>query len=509
MSRKPILELKNITRTFPGVVAMDDVSIAFQAGEIHAVIGENGAGKSTMMNLLAGELQPDAGIIAIDGVPKTIASPIESQKLGIRVVFQELSLCQNLSVGENVLLSEFANRAPLSLLARRRASMAAAGTLAKLGLSDLDTDTPVAELTVAQQQLVEIARAISQQARIVVLDEPNSALSPRESERLFEIVRALKQQGVTILYVSHHLDEVLALADRISVMRDGRMITTLENGPNLTVEQLVTHMVGRRVDTVDQYALRSEAHAHIGEPVLEVHDLSVPGHIDNASFSLSSGEILGVAGLPDSGKDILTDAVFGLTPRSGIVSVGGITLTPGRPSHSISAGMSLIPADRRGAGALLSMTVAENTVSAALKRFTQAGFLRAGPIRDTADQYVGKLDARIASLRQKIATLSGGNQQKIILGRGLVTGPRILILHEPTRGIDVGAKAEIYAILKQLAGQGLAVLMVSSELPEIMLHSSRVIVMANRVIAGQLSGAEITEERIMALATSKNTAHAA
>ncbi len=509
MTEEPILELRNVTRTFPGVIAMDDVSIGFRAGEVHAVIGENGAGKSTMMNLLAGELQPDKGSILVDGQSRDIPSALASQQLGIRIVFQELSLCQNLTVGENVLLSAFADRPPLSFLTRNRAAGAAAETLARLGLTDVETSTPLSTLSVAQQQLVEIARAISQHVRILVLDEPNSALSPRESARLFDVVRLLKAQGVTIIYVSHHLEEVLALADRISVMRDGRMITTLDNGADVTVDRLVAHMVGRQVDAAEQYALRPEAHARIGEPVLEVRALSVPGHIREATFTLSQGEIVGVAGLPDSGKDILADAIFGLAPRGGAVEVGGIRLPPGRPSHAIAAGMSLIPADRRAAGALLSMTVAENTVSAALKRFTSRGFLRRRTMRDTTADYVRKLDARVASLGQKIATLSGGNQQKIILARGLVTGPRILILHEPTRGIDVGAKAEIYAILKELAGQGLAILMISSELPEVMLHASRVIVMADRTIAGQLTGSDITEEAIMALATRKDRALAA
>lgn len=509
MTDRPILELRSVTRTFPGVVAMDDVSIAFRPGEVHAVIGENGAGKSTMMNVLAGELQPDAGAILVDGKKVGIPDALASQTLGIRIVFQELSLCHNLTVGENVLLSTFADRPPLSILARNGAARAAAEPLAKLGLTDVATDTPVSSLNVAQQQLVEIARAISQHVRILVLDEPNSALSPRESARLFEVIRTLRAQGVTIIYVSHHLEEVLALADRISVMRDGRLVRTIDNDPEVDVDLLVTHMVGRQVNAADQYALRPEAHAHLGEPVLDVRDLSVAGHIRHASFTLSQGEILGVAGLPDSGKDILADAIFGLAPRGGTIEIGGIRLPPGRPPHSIAAGISLIPADRRAAGALLSMTVAENAVSAALRRFTRHGFLRQRPIRDTAADYVGKLDARIASLGQKIATLSGGNQQKIILARGLVTGPRVLILHEPTRGIDVGAKAEIYSILKALATDGLAILMISSELPEIMLHSSRVIVMADQVIMGQLSGADITEEAIMALATRKEAARAA
>ncbi|MFN7002056.1 MAG: sugar ABC transporter ATP-binding protein [Roseinatronobacter sp.] len=505
----PILELRDVTRVFPGVVAMDKVSLAVQAGEVHAVIGENGAGKSTMMNLLAGELQPDRGTILIDGQPVTIGSALVSQRLGIRVVFQELSLCENLTVGENVLMGRFAARPALAPLARRRAARAAAGALARLGLTDMDTDTPVAGLTVAQKQMVEIARAISQEARVLVLDEPNSALSPRESARLFDVVRALRAEGVTILYVSHHLDEVRAIADRISVMRDGRLIATFDNGPEVTSADLVARMVGRDVDRADQYATLPAAVLRQGETVLELRDLSVPGQIDRASFTVAAGEILGVAGLPDSGKDVLADAIFGLVARRGEVEIAGIRLSPGKPSHAIAAGMALIPADRRSAGALLSMSVAENVVSSTLRRFTRGGLLRRGPIRRTAQEYVGSLQAKVSDLGQKIATLSGGNQQKIILARGLASGPKVLILHEPTRGIDVGAKSEIYAILKSLAAEGLAILMISSELPEIVLHTSRVIVMADRVVAGQLTGADITEEAVMSLATRKAARDAA
>ena len=471
MTEKSILELRNITRTFPGVTALDDVSASFRAGEIHAIIGENGAGKSTMMNILAGELSPDSGTLHVNGRETTIGSPRQSQALGIRIVFQELSLCQNLTVGENVLLGPMAAQPALSHLNRNSAVRAATG------------------LSVAQKQLVEIARAISQQVHILVLDEPNSALSKRETQRLFDMVRSLKEEGVTILYVSHHLDEVLALADRISVMRDGKLITTLDNGPDVTVDKLVTLMVGRSVNAAEQYALQCEVSDHPAETALEVRDLSVPGHIRHASFKLSKGEILGIAGLPDSGKDVLAEAIFGLLPRGGEVEIGGIRLSPGKPYHSIAAGMSLIPADRRSAGALLSMSVAENTVSAALKKFTRLGFMRGRAVKDIANRYVRELDARVASLGQKIATLSGGNQQKIILARGLITGPRVLILHEPTRGIDVGAKAEIYAILKSLAADGMAIMMISSELPEVMLHSSRVLVMADRIVMGQLTGA--------------------
>ncbi|MBF9036189.1 ATP-binding cassette domain-containing protein [Rhodobacterales bacterium HKCCE2091] len=480
---------------------MDDVSIDFRPGEVHAVIGENGAGKSTMMNVLAGVLQADAGTIEMDGATVRFPSPLASQAAGIGIVFQELSLCPNLTVGENVLLPALGRRPPVSYLASKRAGRAAAPALARLGMSDLDPETPVARLSVAQQQLVEIARAISRDVRILVLDEPNSALSPRESARLFDVVRQLSREGVTVIYVSHHLDEVLDLADRVSVMRDGRLVATRDRGEGLDVDWMVAKMVGRAMDTATPYALSAEARRQLGETALEVRVLSVPGAIREATFTLHSGEILGVAGLPDSGKDVLAEAIFGIVPRQGTVEIGGIRLAPGRPTHSINAGMSFIPADRRGAGALLSMSVEQNVVAAALKRFAPGGLLRRRRIRSAAEDYVRRLDARIARLGQAIATLSGGNQQKIILARGLVTGPRVLMLHEPTRGIDVGAKAEIYAILRELAADGMAILMISSELPELVMNAGRVMVMANRVVTGTLSGEEITEEAVMSLAT--------
>lgn len=497
---QPILELQNISKRFPSVLAMDAVSIAFAPGEVHAVIGENGAGKSTMMNIIAGELQPDGGDVLVDGKTISITSPLVSRAQGISVVFQELSLCDNLSVGENVLLSEFGARRPLSLLSPKHGAKAARPALNRLGLAEIETDTPVATLSVAQKQLVEITRAISQNARVLILDEPNSALSPRESVRLFDIIRSLRSEGVAIIYVSHHLQEVLELADRISVMRDGKLITTVPAGRDVSVEALVTHMVGRTLNAHDQYAVCPEATAHLGDVVLDVQGLSVSGKIADATFSVKSGEIVGIAGLPDSGKDVLADALFGLGPRDGDVFVGGRHLRPHRPSQAIAAGLSLVPADRRGAGALLQMSVAENAVSSSLDRFTTFGFLRSRRIHEVAGTHVEMLDARIAGLGQKIATLSGGNQQKIILTRALLNGPRILILHEPTRGIDVGAKAEIYQILKELAAGGLVILMISSDLPEILLHSSRVLVMADGCVSGDLSGAEITEESIMELA---------
>ncbi|MDR6266044.1 sugar ABC transporter ATP-binding protein [Roseobacter sp. N2S] len=508
MTQKPFVELVEVTKNYPGVVAMDAVSIQFFPGEVHAVIGENGAGKSTMMNVLAGEIQPNGGRLRLDDVDKTFPTPLASQAAGIRVVYQELSLCWNLSVGENVILPELAGRKALSPLASLREGRAAVPVLERLGLGNLSPESPVEKLSVAQQQMVEIARAVNQNARMLVLDEPNSALSPDESEKLFEVVRSLRAEGVSVVYVSHHLEEVLALADQISVMRDGKLVSSFKNTPDVTTDTLVAHMVGRDVSASDQYSTREGVNVRTGPAVLELHNLNVQNVFENVTFDVSAGEILGVSGLPDSGKDLLADAIFGIVSRSGEVQMKGIRIAPNRPRHAIASGMAYIPADRRGAGALLSMSVAENTVASALGKFLRRGFLNGGSVRKTTEEYIAKFDTKVSALGQAIATLSGGNQQKIILSRGLVTAPDLLILHEPTRGIDVGAKAEIYDILKDLASDGMAILMISSELPEIVLHTSRVLVMADGLVTGQLSGAEITEENIMALAT-RSRHHAA
>jgi ABC-type sugar transport system ATPase subunit len=495
----PLVEFINVSKGFPGVQALSEVSLDLRPGEVHALIGENGAGKSTLMNILAGELQPDGGEIRIEGAALRLSSPQAARVRGIAVVFQELSLCPNLSVGENVMMTTLAARHALSHLDRAGAAQRARSLLARLGMPEIDPTTPVRALTVAQMQLVEIARAISLEARVLVLDEPNSALSPRESERLFEVVAGLRSQGVSIVYVSHHLEEVLRIADRITVLRDGHRVAHYESLAEVRVSDLVTAMVGRDLGKGAQHGLTAAAPKE--GPVLRVRGLKVPGEIRGIDLDLAPGEILGVAGLPDSGKDSLADALFGLAPRAGQVTVAGVPLRPEAPQHAIAAGLALIPADRRRGGALLAMTVAENMVSASLRHFLRWGVLRRSAVRRTAGTYAQRLDARIAGLAQRMDTLSGGNQQKIILARGLMTRPRVLILHEPTRGIDVGAKAEIYSILRSLAAEGLAVLLVSSELPEIVMHSSRVLVMAEGRITADLHGPAITEQNVMTAAT--------
>ena len=499
MSALPLVELTHVSKGFPGVQALSDVSLSLWPGEIHAVIGENGAGKSTLMNVLAGELTPDKGEVRIEGALLRPGSPLASRAAGIAVVFQELSLCQNLSVGENVMLTVLAAGHGLRRPDRAAALEQAHVLLTRLGMADIHPATPVRQLTVAQMQLVEIARALSREARVLVLDEPNSALSPRETERLFSVVESLRDEGVAIVYVSHHLDEVLRLADRVSVLRDGRHVTTLHKADGLAVPDLVSAMVGRDLDHAAQYALSAPEPGP--DVALSLRGLRVPGQIAGIDLDLRPGEILGVAGLPDSGKDVLASAIFGLIRREGTVAVRGQVIRMDRPAAAIAAGIALIPADRRLAGALLSMTVAQNVISSALPQFSLAGILRGGHIRRTAGDYAGRLDARIAGLAQRMSTLSGGNQQKILLARGMVTEPRVLILHEPTRGIDVVAKVEIYDILKRLAAEGMAILMISSELPEIVLHASRVVVMADGRITADLAGRAITEQGVMMAAT--------
>ena len=489
-----IVEIAGVSKKFPGVLALDHIHVGFRPGEVHGVVGENGAGKSTLMHILAGDLQPNEGDILVDGKATRFASPLDSRAAGIVVVYQELALCPTMTIAENVVMSDMARRRVASLVPRAMMRAEARAALDRLGMDALDPETRVSRLTVAEMQLVEIARAVRQRARVLVLDEPNSALSRRETDRLFDAVRQLSAEGVTVIYVSHHLREVLDLADRITIMRDGRTIETLDN-KGLSEHRLIRSMVGRDLGDVPPWRLDPAGRSD-GKPVaLSVADLVAPG-LAGVSFEVHAGEILGISGLPDSGKDGLGEALFGLCPRAGRVAIDG-AVAPPNPLASIRGGMAFVPADRRGAGGLLAMTVADNVVSASLPRLSVAGVLRRAAIRREARAQVARLDARIARLGQRLATLSGGNQQKIILGRSLVTRPRVLILHEPTRGIDVGAKAEIYGILRGIASEGVAIVLISSEIPELIMNAERVLVMRRGRISGELSGEAITEAEIL------------
>jgi ABC-type sugar transport system ATPase subunit len=489
-----IVEIAGVTKRFPGVLALDRIHVGFRAGEVHAVVGENGAGKSTLMHILAGDLQPNEGEILVDGKATHFASPLDSRAVGVVVVYQELALCPTMTIAENVVMSDMARRPVASLVPRAMMRAEARAALGRLGMDSLDPDTRVSRLSVAEMQLVEIARAVRQRARVLVLDEPNSALSRRESDRLFDVVRQLRAEGVTVIYVSHHLREVLDLADRVTIMRDGRTIETLDN-EDLSEQRLIHSMVGRDLGDVPPWRMNPAARSEGNPVILSVTDLKASG-LDGVSFEVREGEILGVGGLPDSGKDGLGEALFGLCTREGRVAINGAE-TPADALASIRCGMAFVPADRRGAGGLLAMTVADNVVSASLKRFSVAGVLQRAAIRREARAQVARLDARISRLGQKLGTLSGGNQQKIILGRSLVTHPRVLILHEPTRGIDVGAKAEIYGILRGIAGEGVAIVLISSEVPELLMNAERVLVLRHGRISGELRGDAMTEAEIL------------
>ena len=493
LRQSDIVEIAGVTKRFPGVIALNRVSVGVRSREVHAVVGENGAGKSTLINILAGEFPPNEGELRIDGKPVRFASPLDSRAAGIVVVYQELALCPTMSVAENVMMSDLARRPAASLVPRQRMRDETRRALVRLGMPKLDPDAKVARLSIAEMQLVEIAAAVRQRARVLVLDEPNSALSPHESERLFDIVRQLRSEGVAVIYVSHRLSEVLGLADRITVMRDGRLVETLDNR-NVTEDRLIRAMVGREVSGLPAPAAKTQDSD--AKVALSVEELAASG-IDGISFGVRSGEILGVAGLPDSGKDELGSALFGLVERRGSVVIDGGKVHASSPTAAIRAGMFFVPADRRGAGGFLAMNIAENVIAASLAKFSVAGVLRRSAIKKEARAQVARLHARIGRLGDKLGTLSGGNQQKILLGRSLVTDPRVLILHEPTRGIDVGAKAEIYAILRGIAAEGVAVLLITSEIAELIANANRVLVMRNGRISGELTAGEINEEAIL------------
>jgi ABC-type sugar transport system ATPase subunit len=493
---EPIIELRNLTKRFPSTLALDRVSFDIHPGEVHALVGENGAGKSTLINILSGELRPDSGNVIFAQRPVTFASPVDSQRLGISVVYQELALCPNLSVAENICLSAVAGQRPLAVTKRGEMAERAREALQRLGLAHLDPKTPVRRLDIAKQQLVEIAKAISTDVRVLVLDEPNSALTGEESKHLFDVIRSLRGESIAILYVSHRLDEVLEISDRITVMRDGQFIETVVRH-EATVEGLIRKMVGRNVAQLFGNSAKTERRP---QEALRVTKLSDPSLLNGVHFTLYKGEILGVAGLPGAGKEELVEALFGLRPHNGEVHLEERSVGVTSVAEAIKQGMVLIPADRRGAGAMLVMNIRENIAASSLARVSRRGFLRRDALNKLALDYMKSLDVRAAGSDQRMGTLSGGNQQKVILARALATNPKVLVLHEPTRGIDVGAKAEIYGLLHRLAAEGLAVLVISSEMPELMGQCDRILVLHRGEITGLLDQREFDEERILACA---------
>jgi ribose transport system ATP-binding protein len=501
-SDAPIINIQGITKQFPGVMALDNVSFSIAPRKIHAVIGENGAGKTTLMNILAGELQPSAGQIIYKGKPQQIVSAHMSQQLGISVVYQELALCPNLSIAENIALTAAGKQFALAPTRKGQYQQRAREIMARLGMDNVSMQRLVGQLTIAQQQMVELARAISVHAEVLILDEPNSALSKDETERLFEILRQLRAEGVTIIYISHRLEEVMSLADRITILRDGRYVDTLD-AADATIETLIGKMVGRTVDSLFERKIKPQVQEKV---VFEVKDLTSGRAVQNVSFAVFAGEVVGIAGLPDAGKDELVECAFGLRPYDrGTILVNGQPARIKSAASAIRHGLAFIPADRRASGVISSMTVQDNLAAASLKTLSRFGFLNRPAVRKMCHIYVEQLDIRLSNLGQPVSTLSGGNQQKVILARGLATRPSILLLHEPTRGIDVGAKAEIYTILQQLALQGAGIVIVSSELPELLSQCDRILVMHAGRLTGDFTQIEATEEGILACAMGRTT----
>lgn len=487
-----VIEMRGISKRFGGVRALQDVDFSVRNNEIVCLLGENGAGKSTLMKVLAGVLPDYSGTVTCEGRPVRFRSTREAFDSGISIVFQEFNLCPNLSAMENLFLGNEI-QGPLGFISYRRTREEAAAAFARLR-TRIDPDALVRELGVAQQQMVEVAKALSHRTRVLVMDEPTSALTGTEVENLFGIMRDLKSRGVSIVFISHKLGEILRIADRVVCLRDGRNSGETETAA-ATESDLVAMMVGRDLDRM--YAARAGAPA--GGVVLEAEGVSGPPAVRDVSFRLHAGEILGIAGLIGAGRTELARLLIGAERKTaGRVLLDGAAVDVEHPADAIARGIAYVPEDRKRLGLVLGMTVRENaTMSIHPAVSNRAGFILAGRENAVTDEYVGKLRIKIESREQVAGNLSGGNQQKLVLARCLAVRPRVLILDEPTRGIDVAAKAEVHRIITELADRGVGIIVISSELPEILRLSDRVLVMHEGRLTADLSRAEATEEAIM------------
>jgi ribose transport system ATP-binding protein len=496
----PILRMRNVSKTFPGVRALQDVQLTVYPGEVHALMGENGAGKSTLMKILSGAYIPDPGAeIEIDGKPVHINGPLSAKAHGIAIIYQELALSPNLSVAENIYLGREAHHGPA--IDRGAMFRGCSEILVNLGAT-FGPRTLVGDLSIAEQQMAEVARAIHAHSRILVMDEPTTALSSRETHRLFEVILRLKAEGLAIIYISHRMAEVYELAERVSVLRDGGYVGTL-NREEIKPENIVRMMVGR-----DLSSFYKKEHRPGGArtAVLEVENLSDGGRVKKGSFALHAGEVLGLAGLVGAGRTELARLIYGAEPRSGgTVRLEGKPVHFRTPAEAIDGGVVYLTEDRKAQGLFLDMTVGDNINLGVIGRDAKfAGWLDRARARVRSLAAIKALNIRVPGPEMPVGALSGGNQQKVLLSRLLETEPKVLILDEPTRGVDIGAKSEIYRIIDELAKGGAAVLVISSELPEVVGIADRVVVMREGETQGEVggqTGIPITEESIMALAT--------
>ena len=498
---RPILEMRDISKTFGSVKALQGVSLTAHAGEVHALMGENGAGKSTLMKILSGAHVPDpGGEVLVAGEPMPVGNPKLSKAYGVAVIYQELSLAPNLTVAQNVFLG--AEKARGGVVNRREMAAETRPILDRLGVH-FGPDTPVGRLSLGERQLVEIARAMSASARIIVMDEPTTSLSDRETEKLFDVIAGLKKQGIAVLYISHRMDEIYRLADRCSVLRDGAYVGTLEKG-EIDAERLVSMMVGRDLSTFYKKDHKpTEAERDV---VLAVEGMSDGHSVRDCSFKVHKGEVLGIAGLVGSGRTELLRLIYGADPATGgRVILNGDDVTPRTPREALARGIVYLTEDRKSLGLFLDMTISDNLNMAVAERDAKPGGVRNFAVAaERAKKAINSLTIRTPSAHMNVGALSGGNQQKVLLARLLEADPKVLLLDEPTRGVDVGAKSEIYRLIDQLAQQGLAIVMVSSELPEIVGVADRCLVMREGEIAGEVAARPdkpIEQEAIMAFST--------
>lgn len=486
------LTFNGISKRFPGVHALDDVSFGVARGSCHALMGENGAGKSTLGKILAGVYTADAGEILLEGRPIRPADPLAARALGIAMVHQELAFCPQMSIAENLCLGAMPSRG--GWLDRKALRAEATRMLGSVG-ADFDVDLPVGELTTGQEQLVQIAAAVGTGARILVFDEPTSSLSVAESEHLFRLLADLRTRGITVLYVSHRMEEIFRLCDTLSVLRDGRHVAT-EAVAETRPDRVIRQMIGRELVAQEPEHLRSTP----GEVALRVAELCSPGKFQDVSFEVRRGEVVGFAGLVGAGRSEVAQAVFGLDPAAtGRIEVGGRDIPVGDVHAALGAGVGLVPEDRKRQGLVLALNCRENLSLAVLQRLSRFGWIDAGGESALAAKYGDRLRVKTPSMESPIAGLSGGNQQKIALAKWLARDGSVLIVDEPTRGVDVGAKAEIHRLLDELACQGLAVVLISSELPEVMAMSRRLVVMRGGRVAGVLERGEFSQEAVLRL----------
>ncbi len=497
-----VLEMTDVVKRFPGVLAVNKAQLKLRPGEVHCLLGENGAGKSTLMKILAGAQPMDAGEIRIAGAPVHIASPHHAQQLGVSMIYQEFNLSPYLSVAENIYLGREPRIAKTPFVNWTKMYADARALLERIGMN-LDVRKPVNECSVAQQQMIEIAKALSFQAKIIVMDEPSATLTDHELASLFRLIRELRREGIGIIYISHRLEEIFEIGDRVTVMRDGEYIDTKPVG-ELTRELIISMMVGRTLKN----EFPKEEFAR-GEERLRVEGLSRRGAFRDIDFSVHRGEIVGLTGLVGAGRTEVARAIFGADPiDGGQILLDGAPLRLTSPRGAIQHGIGLLTEDRKGQGLVLGLSVRENTTLANLKALSAFFFVNRRRERTVAAQYVRDLQIKTPSIEQTAQNLSGGNQQKVVLAKWLFTDSKVLIFDEPTRGIDVGAKVEIYKLMNDLVRRGVAILMISSELPEVLGMCDRILVMHEGRLAGELARSEATQEKIMHLATGAEMARA-